>query len=470
VSAAAPAPAPILDDQNPWPGLAPFEETAERYFNGRAKESVELGRLVSSAPLTVLFGASGLGKTSLIKAGLFPLVRRGRILPIYIRLDVTDTTAPLIEQGRRALEREVAAQSADAPDFAPGESLWAYLHRSGLEIWSSRNQLLTPLFVFDQFEEVLTIGSENAGAVTQLRVDLADLIENRIPEPLANASRHEGLALDAQRYKVVLTFREDYLPGFESWKRDMPSIMRNRLWLRRMSEEQAFEAVHTTAPHLTTEAVARRIVRFFAPDDAPPGTQVDVEPVLLSLLCHGLNEERKAKGKAAIDEDLIAGVGKSILANHYRKAIAGLPDRVPAFIQQQLITEGGFRKPCDVADAAALYGVTESEIQTLVQRRLLVVEPRGPEPLGRTDSRRLTEVVKEDRERSRDRARARQRRRFIGAVAAALLMVVVALAWYANTKKAEAQAAEAGRVEADRSRKRAEEALRNLNAAENARQ
>ena len=76
-----------------------------------------------------------------------------------------------------------------------GESLWSYLHRAGLELWSEQNQLLTPVFVFDQFEEVFTLGAENPAAVARLRIDLADLIENRLPAALAdNVKSNEAAA------------------------------------------------------------------------------------------------------------------------------------------------------------------------------------------------------------------------------------------------------------------------------------
>jgi len=56
-----------LDADNPWPGLAWFGESAAAFFNGRQREVSELKRLLLQAPLTVLFGRSGLGKTSLLK-------------------------------------------------------------------------------------------------------------------------------------------------------------------------------------------------------------------------------------------------------------------------------------------------------------------------------------------------------------------------------------------------------------------
>src|SRR5678816_891252 len=114
-------------------------------------------------------------------------------------------------------------------------SLWQHLHRHDVQWWSSKNQPLTPLFVFDQLEEVFTLGATNGEGIERLRLDLADVIENRIPLELARRVERgdlvEGLDLRGQRYKVLLSLREDYLPDLEGWKDELPSVMRNRLRL-----------------------------------------------------------------------------------------------------------------------------------------------------------------------------------------------------------------------------------------------
>ncbi len=428
-----------IDEQNPWPGLSAFDESAQRFFNGRRGESAALRRLVMQAPLTVLFGASGLGKTSLVQAGLFPLLRKD-VLPVYVRLDPRDRNAPLIEQVTAALAAEISKQGVDAPERRAGESLWEFLHRTGLEFWNGRNQLLTPLFVFDQFEEVFTLGAGNAAAVGRLRVDLADLIENRIPDNLDGSNT--GLSFDNQRYKVLMSFREDFLPKFESWKHDVPSIMRSRLQLLPMSGEQAFEAVNGTAGHLAPEPIARRIVSFVAAaGDAEEGTELAVEPALLSLVCHGLNERRKEQAKAQFDEALLARTGQAIVADFYRNAVSGLPARVQRFIERDLITERGFRKPCDVDDARSVHGVTDTELALLVDRRLLRIEPaRGTERVELTHDL-LTRVVREDRDRRRERERLQRRLIAIGTAFAAVALLTVWFYYQARDQKRQTEAA-----------------------------
>ena len=76
-----------LDPGNPWPGLGAYGEDSTDFFKGREEETAELLRLIRLTPLTVLYSKSGLGKTFLLEAGLFPLLRAGHFLPVYLRLD-----------------------------------------------------------------------------------------------------------------------------------------------------------------------------------------------------------------------------------------------------------------------------------------------------------------------------------------------------------------------------------------------
>ena len=65
-----------LSRDNPWPGLESYDEASAEYFRGRTAETEELLSLIRRAPLAVLYGQSGLGKTSLLQAGVFPALRR----------------------------------------------------------------------------------------------------------------------------------------------------------------------------------------------------------------------------------------------------------------------------------------------------------------------------------------------------------------------------------------------------------
>ncbi|WP_433479544.1 TIR domain-containing protein [Spirillospora sp. CA-142024] len=73
-----PAPERPEDDlaQCPYRGLQPFREEDAEVFHGRDREIARLTRLVAHRPVVVVAGASGSGKSSLVRAGLWPVLRR----------------------------------------------------------------------------------------------------------------------------------------------------------------------------------------------------------------------------------------------------------------------------------------------------------------------------------------------------------------------------------------------------------
>ena len=100
-------------------------------MDGWEEEKAELRRLIQQDTLTVLFGKSGLGKTSLLMAGVFPLLRQDGILPVYVRIDPREPSTPLITQTRAALRLVMERERIDAPPMRDEETLWEYLHRPG---------------------------------------------------------------------------------------------------------------------------------------------------------------------------------------------------------------------------------------------------------------------------------------------------------------------------------------------------
>ena len=391
-----------------------------------------------------------------MQAGLFPRLRQQNILPVYLRLDMRDRSAPLIDQTGAALQAEVARHGVDAPAPRPGESLWEHLHGRKVAWWSAKNQPLTPLFVFDQFEEAFTLGAENTEAIERLRLDLADLIENRIPEDLARrieaGALAEELDLQGQRYRALLRFREDFLPEVEGWKGELPSLLRNRLRLLSMSADRAFQVVSGETParrthELVSDETAREIVRFVAAvqtgdDKFGRGkrlrtvsdlswNKLEIEPALLILLCEGLNEKRKARAVATIDAALLKETGEAIIGDFYRSCVADVPEKTRRFIEGALITEGGFRNSYPLEDALDQGLLTEPLLRQLVDRRLLRIDHQLGADRVELIHDRLTDVVREHRDRERERVRKLRQRRWaflLGTGAAVFFSVAAALA------------------------------------------
>ncbi|MEL6853735.1 MAG: caspase family protein [Cyanobacteria bacterium J06607_13] len=146
-------PAPPLNvENNPYRGLQSFDEHHHHLFFGREQEVEQLlKRLASPHPLTVVLGASGTGKSSLVRAGLLPRLAQKtafHVLPV-----MRPGNYPLESLARSCLKLLPTANvqsliqqlSEDENAFAEIVGKWHQAHPD--------NKLL---FVIDQTEELIT--------------------------------------------------------------------------------------------------------------------------------------------------------------------------------------------------------------------------------------------------------------------------------------------------------------------------
>ena len=110
-----------VDAEHPWLGLASFTEETRGYFYGREEEIAELCRRVQRKLLTVLFGQSGLGKTSILRAGLVPRLRSQGYCPIYVRIDYARAAPEPAVQIKQAIARKAAFTANPATHTFKGE-------------------------------------------------------------------------------------------------------------------------------------------------------------------------------------------------------------------------------------------------------------------------------------------------------------------------------------------------------------
>ncbi len=378
---------PSVDEEHPWLGLASFTEETRAYFYGREDEIAELCRRVQRKLLTILFGQSGLGKTSILRAGIVPRLRPEGYCPVYVRIDYSREAPEPSEQIKQAIFR--ATQSlgewTQTGVAVTGESLWEFLHHRDDVLRDASGRTLIPLLIFDQFEEIFTLAqSDDFGRkrAAQFLEDLADLVENRAPKALeARIDQDETAAerFDFTRgdYRILIALREDYLAHLEGVKGIMPSITQNRMRLARMTGAQALAAVLKPGGKLVSEEVAESIVRFIAGGSELPNAEV--EPSLLSLICRELNNARIAQGRTEISADLLAGSRDTILTEFYERALADQPGGVRTFIEDAMLTESGFRESLAeerVRRAFASVGAPADSLAKLVDRRLLRIEER----------------------------------------------------------------------------------------------
>ena len=154
---------PSVDESSPWLGLASFTEETRSFFYGREEEVAELSRRVQRKLLTVLFGQSGLGKTSILRAGLVPLLRDAGYCPVYVRIDYASQAPEPAEQIKQAIARATSRSGewTQSGVAVAGESLWEFLHHRDDVLRDERGNTLMPLLIFDQFEEIFTLAQSD---------------------------------------------------------------------------------------------------------------------------------------------------------------------------------------------------------------------------------------------------------------------------------------------------------------------
>ena len=460
-----------IDAERPWLGLLPFTEATQRFFFGRDEEIRDGFLRVRGHPLTVLYGPSGLGKSSLLGAGLIPKLRVEGYRPALVRLRFEDGDPTLLAQVEGAL-----AAILQPGGEGTGE---AELRSSAPTLWERFHHVPTrppdlaaapPVLIFDQFEEIFTLTEPSPVRQREAEAlfhQLADLIENRPPAALQEslrAQRELAQKLDfaASPVRVVLTLREDYLSHLEAWKKTLPALMRNRMGLRPLDGLNALAAVvepgRLGGRELVSRSVGERIVCFVA--QRPAGTPLAeisaVPPPLLSLLCYELNEARIAPpATAAISAEQVDEQGADILQKFYDRSFKGLGPAVRGYVEDQMISDGGHRNQVVREDAvAALHKASvkdpEAALDQLVNGRLLTAEDVGGLKRLEITHDVLAPLVVRSREQRREAAR---RQRWLTAVAALVLAALVfAILAYRTSQRAT-------RLSEDASRKARESAL-----------
>lgn len=279
----------FITAEEPWPGLIAFTESAHIFFHGRAQATEELFRLVSTSHASVLFGQSGLGKTSLIRAGLFPRLRQYEDLPIYVRLDHSEGAQPLASQILAAIVDECRRIHVDYPQPKPEECLWTYFHRQDADFWANGIQLLTPVLVLDQFEELFTQGRQSVLSKARVAAfidDLAGLVEVRAPQSIrrqfeADPAGARSYDFARANFRLMLSLREDFLPELEELMPQLPTLRLNRMRLLPMNGNEALQVVEQGGGALVEQTVGEQIVRFVAADTkACPLADLAVETLL----------------------------------------------------------------------------------------------------------------------------------------------------------------------------------------------
>jgi formylglycine-generating enzyme required for sulfatase activity len=437
-----------------YPGAPPFggDELSRKLFHGRGRETRELADLVLAQRLVVVYARSGMGKSSLLSAGLTELLWAENVLPISVRLNdaLRGPVATLYESVEQAVKERGVEHVAGTTS-----SLWHCFKTA--EFWRG-DTLLTPLLILDQFEELFTI--QEPAAREAFIVQLAGLVRGVRPAG-APDDGETPLSHAPPSVKVLISLREDYLGHLEELSPSIPEILDNRFRLGPLLEREARQAVVEPArlddarlaskPFEYSPQALDGIWKFLS--HRQPGqavvSQPYVEPFQLQLVCQRAEEialEAQRRPRAGRDAspvtitwDMLGGEPglRATLAFFYERQIASLTTprarrAARRLCEYGLISASGRRLSLEEGEIQRAYRLDQAALTDLVERRLLRADTRVASVYYELSHDTLVPPILESRRR-RESRRGLVRRAVAAAIALAIIGPVTysALSWQA---------------------------------------
>lgn len=279
-------------DGRPYRFLDAYGPSDRAIFFGRGREAALLHSWILTRPWLVLFGRSGVGKSSLLGAGLYPRLEEADVTLWTIR----SLTDPLEQLSGAEMVREAARSSA-------------------------RRLVL----VFDQFEEYfLRFPREHR---KKLGLFLQELLCTQ-PEP---------------RLHILFSLREDFLAELASLEEWVPTLLDSRFRLTALTREQARESI-TGPARLYNFQIDEDLVEELLGELEHQG----VEPPELQIVMDRLWDFRQ-DGRITLPEYRRLGGVRSILLDYLNEALEGKLMRgpwgreLPRQVMRALVSERGTR-------------------------------------------------------------------------------------------------------------------------------
>ena len=455
----------------PYKGLAPFEDSDADalLFFGRERESEVIAANLIASRITVLYGPSGVGKSSVLRAGVAYRLRKESDAAVIVFATWTgDPVAALVEAAGGS-GGSLPDALADAADRAGGD---LYL-------------------ILDQFEECF-LYHKNGGEFAQ---------------QLASVLHRGGL-----RVNVLIGMREDSLARLDALKASIPNLLANRLRLERLDRDAATSAIvgplerynelvaaeerveiepalelavldQVTAGRVELAAAGRGVSLAARDEDR-------IEAPYLQLVLTRLWEVERARGSRVLRLATLAELGgaEHIVEAHLEEAMTALSPReqgAAAAMYHFLVTPSGTKIAHGIRDLAGYAAVPEDEASGVLQRLTAERIVRASSENGPSTTRYeifhdvLADAVvawrtRYEAERALDEERfehRRRQRRLLTIFAAALVAfgVMAAVAVYALAERSNARhqaaVAEAAKLKADKSATKAQKALKKEAAA-----
>ncbi len=355
-----PAPTPSLPPQ-PYKGLQAYSENDAAIFFGRNQESMQLANRVLANRLTILYGESGVGKSSLLQAGLSQRVAAQRGL---LAVAHSEPGKPIVENLRISLG--AAARRAGINPNSSGDL-------TGLVREVQRALDGPVVLVIDQAEQFFLIytDEERAAALGLLQGFLGDRSLN---------------------LRFVIAIREDALGRLQPLEAILPNVLNVRYRLERLGREAAREAIEQPAALYGIGWEPALVQRLLLDLSDPESGAGGIGPAQLQINCERLYREtisRNPNPPQQITLALFESLGNttSLLGDYLTETVQSLePTQQPAArnLLGALVSSSGVKLRLALSELALFVETPPDETQAilsvLVERSLVrrITRPSAP--------------------------------------------------------------------------------------------
>jgi len=411
-----------VENKYRYPGATPFTTEQSNLFFGRKQDTKDLYRLIKREPLVVLYGKSGLGKSSLINAGVVPECQKEKkYTPLIIRFGAwTDSTtiSPLeiIKNVISNSKKETVLTKLILSD----NSLWRYA--KGMHL----NDGGKPLVIFDQFEELFSYPEIQ---IEDFQQEITELVNTGIPlrfrralDKIVDITDEEEEILEASLdARILFVIRSDRMHLLDKLTTYLPNILRNCFELKALKKGDARNAIvlpaqalgeFATQPFQYSDDTVTSLLRFLE-----DGHDKRIEGILLQMLCeHYERIQVKHHGKRVLEIQDIDDPN-DVVKNYYEEKLQCFDEAerkaVRMLIEEGLVSEGeAMRLTLHEAYIIQEFKVSKLLLEKLVNSRLLRSEPflRGGYTYELSHDRLITPVVGIRAERREEEAELENRR------------------------------------------------------------
>lgn len=329
----------------PYVGLRPYTEAEREYFFGRERDQRVVASNLYSAPLTVFYGASGVGKSSVLLAGVVPeLKNRPRTAVVTFR-----------EWHRADFLSALKSRLREA--FPPDSPAAANTDNTLDDIITALAAAVrgTVVLVLDQFEEYFLYHPDTPAG---------DAFESE----LAMVINHPGLDVG-----FLMSLREDSLSLLDRFRLRIPNLLANTIRLDHLDAEGARDAIRrpleifnvrdaADQPIEIEDALVERVIAEVGANDdaalAPEGSAPaigGIQAAILQLVLTRLWEEEKRLGSHVLRLETFTALGgaREVAQKHLSEvmdALAPADQQLCAQLFDRMVTPSGAKIACRLSD------------------------------------------------------------------------------------------------------------------------